>query len=370
MLKIHFVGDFFPGGVIVDRDRICSDQVLALLSQADIRVATLESAIGEGYAYDEVKMQNPAWRNIVFSPDRSLNHLNRLHIDVVTLANNHVYDLGQEGLLNTLELLDEMGVRHCGAGRNLAEAQAPAVVELQGKRIAFLAYMVYFEGWRAPHPAQSNLPGLNIFDCAQACAQIKAAKQQYDYVFVLPHWGTEYSVWPTPNDMRYARMMVDAGADGIFGSHPHQVQPVCSVHGKPVAYSMGNFIFPDFFFGPDRATWYPTESDNVDEIPVTYTYDRYPNRLQRRVWPDASRFGNICEVSLADKITCESIGVRLNQDNVLELSSSIPKAKDLRRVSLLMKTPLYRVVYTYVRGGFGRKAIKTFFRTHFSRWVL
>ena len=66
------MGDFFPGGVILDQEKICTDDVLALLNDADIRVATLETAIGDNYSFDEEKMVNPAWRNIVFTPNKAI----------------------------------------------------------------------------------------------------------------------------------------------------------------------------------------------------------------------------------------------------------------------------------------------------------
>ena len=167
-IKIVFVGDIFPGGVLVDQEKICDEKIMDVLMSADLRVATLESALGpgdtDGYSFDEEKMARPDWRNIIWAPDKCINRLKELHIDVVTIANNHIFDLGEKGLVNTIRLLDENGIKHCGAGFNKEDASKPAVVEVKGKKIAFWGCMSYFTGWRAPHPADVNVPGINIFD--------------------------------------------------------------------------------------------------------------------------------------------------------------------------------------------------------------
>ena len=146
-IKITFVGDIFPGGVLVNQEKICDDKVMDVLMSSDLRVATLECALGPGetggYSFDEEKMARPDWRNIIWAPDECVERLKELHIDVVTIANNHIFDLGEKGLINTIRLLDENGIKHCGAGANIDEASKPAVVELRGKKIAFLGYMPF-----------------------------------------------------------------------------------------------------------------------------------------------------------------------------------------------------------------------------------
>lgn len=337
------MGDFFPGGVIIDQDEICTPQVKELLNEVDLRVATLESAIGEGLAFDEEKMSNPQWRNIVYAPNRGLEKVSRLKIDVVTLANNHIFDLGAEGLHNTIKQLDKLGISHCGAGMNIQEASRPAEIQLKGKRIAIFAYMVYFKWWRAPHPAGEGKPGINIFDLDTALEQIKEAKETHDYVFVLPHWGREFSFWPEPVDVEYAKKMIDAGADGVFGSHTHLVQPSVLYKGRPILYSMGNFIFPDFYMDSDRTTFYPDENENVDDYPVTFKYEVSPNVRKIRKWADLHRRGVIGKITIGSSIEYALIPTRLNEENVLEICPfSEVIEKGVSRATFALKYLPYR----------------------------
>ena len=345
MIKLSFVGDFFPGGVIIDQDDICSAEVISFLQEVDIRVATLESAIGEGYEFDEEKMSNPMWRNIIHSPNRGIDKLKQLNINVVTLANNHIYDLGSKGLLNVISLLDNLGILHCRAGINAAEASKPAVLECNGKTLAFLGYMVHFKGWRAPHPATNFTSGLNIFDLEKAILDVKKAKSQYDYVFVLPHWGDEYSVWPVPKDVYYAKNLIMAGADGVFGSHTHQVQPIVEIAGKPVFFSLGNFIFPDFYMDTNRTTWYPQKNSELANIPMTYEYERNPTQRLLRVWPDNNRKGIIGLVKVGEQINYEHRLVIMNRSNKLVFLQDAKIERKLGILSKILKTPFYSFIY-------------------------
>lgn len=359
------MGDFFPGGVILDQERICSDEVLALLKDADIRVATLETAIGDDFPFDKEKMANPAWRNIIHTPNRGLNQITKLHIDVVTLANNHAFDMGVEGLLNAMSRLDSLGIKYCGAGRNLKEAQEPAVITINNKNIAFLGFMVYFEGWRAPHPAGENIPGLNIFELSTAEKTIKRAKEVFDYVFVLPHWGSEYNLWPTPTDLQIAKKLIDAGADGIFGSHTHQMQPSIYIKGKPVMFGMGNFIFPDFYMSTQRATCYPSPEDDFSLVPSTYEYERYPQCTLRRIWPESNRMGAMGSLIIDKTISLKVNKLKLNKDNVLELYTDKDLVAKINRISIFLKYTPYPILYRLHLFG----SIKNFLRVVFRKII-
>ena len=332
-IKIAFVGDIFPGGVLVNQERICDEKVMDVLMSADLRVATLECALGpgekDGYSFDEEKMARSDWRNIIWAPDECVNRLKELHIDVVTIANNHIFDLGEKGLMNTIRLLDENDIKHCGAGANINEASKPAVVEIKGKKIAFLGYMVYFTGWRAPHPAKVHSSGINIFSLEKAIEEISSLKELYDYVFILPHWGDEYSYWPVPVDVNYSKKIIEAGADGIFGSHTHQVQPVITLVKSPVCFSLGNFIFPDFYMGINRVACYPNQ-EQISSIPKTYTYERYPSSMLLRIWPKENRLGLMYLLTINSKrLEGHKYLIQSSPNNVIQLFIN-------KRVSLLL----------------------------------
>ncbi len=350
-IKIAFVGDVFPGGVLVNQEIICDEQVMDVLMSADLRVATLECALGpgetDGYSFDEEKMARPDWRNIIWAPDKCIKRLKELHIDVVTIANNHIFDLGEKGLKNTIRLLDENGIKHCGAGINLEEASKPAVVEIKGRTIAFLGYMVYFTGWRAPHPASEKSSGINIFELDSAVSEVSRLKRQYDYLFLLPHWGDEYSYWPVPVDINYSKKLIKAGANGIMGSHTHQVQPTVLFAKAPVCFSLGNFVFPDFFLGTNRAACYP-EPNHIPSIPATYSYERHPSSTMLRVWPQKNRLGLLHFLSLSENsLQNRRYLLRSNEDNVIEFFHNKYLLLMLNTLSMAIKYTPYRIWFKY-----------------------
>ena len=169
--------------------------------------------------------------------------MQEMGIDLVTLANNHALDYGRDAMLDTIDTLDHAGIRHVGAGKNLAEARKPDVVELNGRTFAFIgATRVYPE---ADWAAGTDSAGMfSAYDGgAQLAEEVKAAKQQADYVIAYVHWGIEREETPNEVQKSIAHRLVDAGADLVVGAHPHVLQGVEYYQGVPIAYSLGNFVF-------------------------------------------------------------------------------------------------------------------------------
>ncbi len=344
-IKIAFVGDIFPGGVLVNQERICDDKVMDVLMSADLRVGTLECALGpgetDGYSFDEEKMKRPDWRNIIWAPEECAKRLKELHIDVVTLANNHIFDLGEKGLKNTIRLLDELGIMHCGAGANYDEASRPAVVTLKGKRIAFLGYMTY--SWRAPHPPTDSRGGINqlYIDCVEK--SIIRCKNLFDYVFVMPHWGVEHSFFPTLQDRRFAFRIVNAGATGVVGSHTHSVQPSIMFKNKPICFSLGNFLFPDYYIASNRPVCYPSE-DELASIPSVLGYPKFPNQVLKSVWKPDNRIGAISMVTIGKSVNNTMVITKLSDDCIINLYEARRFTSKLSIYSLLIVSPFYFVI--------------------------
>lgn len=201
-------------------------------------------------------------------------------LDVVGLANNHSMDQGLAGLMRTIDLLDGVGIRHTGGGRNAAEAHRPALVEHAGARVAFLSYTSVFapgagadDYWgglavvqaRAayePHPGAMEAPGtppitrtwLDPAHLETLRGDIRSAREQADVVIVSWHWGLSPKTggpgWIPVLDYQRegGHAAIDAGADLVFGHHPHMLQAVEVHRGRPIFYSVGNFAF-DFFVG-------------------------------------------------------------------------------------------------------------------------
>ncbi len=169
--------------------------------------------------------------------------MQEMGIDLVTLANNHALDYGRDAMLDTIDTLDRAGIRHVGAGKNLAEARKPAIVELNGRTFAFIgATRVYPE---ADWAAGTDSAGMfSAYDGgAQLAEEVKAAKQQADYVIAYVHWGIEREEMPNEVQKSIAHRLVDAGADLVVGAHPHVLQGIEYYQGVPIAYSLGNFVF-------------------------------------------------------------------------------------------------------------------------------
>ena len=163
-------------------------------------------------------------------------------VDLVTLANNHTLDFGQEALLDSLNTLDTAGIPYVGAGRNLEEAKKLVTFEKNGKTFGFLgASRVWPVGsWSA----DTDRPGMfGTYEPAQLLEEIRKAKEVCDFVTVYVHWGIERNTLPEDYQRTMAAQYHDAGADLVIGSHPHVLQGAEIIGKMPVFYSLGNFIF-------------------------------------------------------------------------------------------------------------------------------
>ncbi len=161
-------------------------------------------------------------------------------IDVVSLANNHTYDYGPEGLLETIRLLDSVGIRHVGAGENLEEARKPAIFEIKGIRVAFLGYF-----GRGSYAASASKPGVapRVDAFVKDDIQKLKQKERVDYIVVAFHWGKEKALYPDDWQVNLAHLAVETGADLVVGHHSHVLQGIERYKGGVVAYSLGNFLF-------------------------------------------------------------------------------------------------------------------------------
>lgn len=174
--------------------------------------------------------------------------LQEMGVDLVSLANNHVYDYGEDALLDTLDTLQGAGIPYVGAGRNLDEAAAPYYYEAGGRTIAFLS-ATQVERNEDPETKGATEVTAGTFRCFteeefnRLLAAVKEADQKADLTVVYIHWGTENTdelhwaqEWQAPE-------LVKAGTDLIVGDHPHCLQPIDYIDGVPVFYSLGNFWF-------------------------------------------------------------------------------------------------------------------------------
>lgn len=183
--------------------------------EADVTMVNLENAVAErGYKV-------PKEFNFRMPP-KYLQVLKNGGIDIVNLANNHVWDYSQVGVEDTIAHLDEAGIYHVGGGVSVEDEKKPVILIIKGKNIGFLGYY-FLEG--------------NVEE------DVSALKQAVDVVIVNFHWGTERSNFPESYQVDLAHRAIDAGADLVIGHHPHVLQGMERYKDGIIAYSLGNFIF-------------------------------------------------------------------------------------------------------------------------------
>ena len=170
--------------------------------------------------------------------------LQEMGVDLVTLANNHTWDYGEQGFLDTLSTLEETGIPYIGGGRNLAEASRPKVFEAGGMKIAVLNATEIERTHVWTKAAEEQSPGVfRCFDPALLLEAVRAADAENDFVIAVLHWGIEGQSRPDKRQQELAERLKEAGADLIVGGHPHVLQSLGFADHVPVAYSMGNFLF-------------------------------------------------------------------------------------------------------------------------------
>ncbi len=173
-------------------------------------------------------------------------------VDAVSLANNHLYDYGPDGLVDTMTTLMARGIPFFGAGMNLAEARRPAILKRNGLTIAFLGYFYLDDHNIEPKEvyATATKPGVagchSSHDCdigAWVAEDVRRAAAQADIVIPFFHWGKEAQHQVFGYQRRLAHIAIDAGAKLVLGSHPHVIHGIEWYKGVPIVYSLGNFIF-------------------------------------------------------------------------------------------------------------------------------
>jgi poly-gamma-glutamate synthesis protein (capsule biosynthesis protein) len=215
--------------------------VAPLFAGSDIRFANLELPLTE--------RGQRARKDYTFrAPPAVVEGLTAAGFNVLTLANNHMLDYGAEGLLDTLAALDRAGIPHTGAGKNIEEAHAPALLTVNGLRIAVLGYVNTpndgVSGWVAESMrAGPSTPGIAWGTADAVRRDVAAARANADLVIVALHAGWEYTGPPGPVQRELAYAAVDAGAALVLGAHPHVLQGIEFYKGAPIAYSLGNFVF-------------------------------------------------------------------------------------------------------------------------------
>ncbi|MCI8862582.1 MAG: CapA family protein [Lachnospiraceae bacterium] len=241
-VRLLFAGDLYLTELLQNKYRqsgigaAADPELLALLQEGDLFILNQEFPFGTtGEAMEEKEYTFRVPPDLVSVPAD-------LGVDLVTLANNHMLDFGRGPLTETLAALDGAGIAHVGAGEDLEAAKALATFEIEGKTLGFLgaSRVIPEASWNA---SRYNSGVFTTYDASQLVEEIKKAKESCDFVAVLVHWGIERNTLPEDYQKTLARQYIDAGADAVIGSHPHVLQGIEYYQGKPIFYSLGNFIF-------------------------------------------------------------------------------------------------------------------------------
>ncbi len=240
-LVIHGAGDTNVDSAYIGSPPSNYDTLLSgmhgLFVRDDVTVVNLECSV------TRIGTAVPKEFNFHGDP-AALPYLKRGGVEVANMANNHSYDFGPEALVDTRRNIESAGIAAVGAGKDPAQAEQAAILHVKGWTIA----VVGFDKVVDPFPEAIAAPGHPGTACGHdvdcMVAATKRAAAMSDLVIVDIHWGVELYTQPTPDDVAIAHRLIDAGADIIFGGHSHRLQPMQTYKGRPIFFSLGNFVWP------------------------------------------------------------------------------------------------------------------------------
>ncbi|MDO8438273.1 MAG: CapA family protein [Nitrosomonadaceae bacterium] len=228
----------------VDYSYIWGDALAELARvKPDARIINLETSVTQS---DEAESKSINYR----MHPANIPCITAAHIDCCTLANNHVLDWGRPGLAETLQTLKTAGIKTAGAGQNLREAAAPAVIPVAGKgRVLVFSFGSESSGIPRSWAAKAGRPGVNrlpdfsaetVWGIREGIGQVKLPG---DIAVASIHWGGNWG-YPVPHEQQeFARQLIDeAGVDVVHGHSSHHVQGIEVYQGKPILYGCGDFL--------------------------------------------------------------------------------------------------------------------------------
>jgi poly-gamma-glutamate synthesis protein (capsule biosynthesis protein) len=262
-----FVGDVMVAeipGQLIARGIDPFDPFNDLLQRHDLRIGNLECVVATGGTAEA--------KPFTFRADPGVLPVLGKHFDAMSVANNHSGDFGKDAFAEELALMRKQGLPYFGGGIDATEAHKPVILERNGLRIALLGYVEFkprsFE-------AGAHLPGVAWSgEDDQVIEDIVAARRDYRADIVIPymHWGWEEEPDPSPRLREFARRMIDAGADMVVGGHPHVTQGAEMYKGRPIVYSLGNFLFNSFDTEATTTGWVLSARIGRDGVRTWRTY--------------------------------------------------------------------------------------------------
>lgn len=236
MTSLLVAGDFSPQGRLVRLPNLAPEQVfgdfLSVINNVDLAILNLEAPLCSPVR--PVAKTGPS----LHGPPGVVSFIANTGFDLVCLANNHIMDYGPNGLGETMDALAEADVSSVGAGKDHAAAASPHFVERKGRSIAILNFAE--NEWGTTY---GSAPGTCPIDPVRNYSAIQAAKQRANHLLVITHGGHERHPFPSPGMQELFRFYIDAGADTVVNHHTHCTNGYEIYRGKPIFYSIGNFLF-------------------------------------------------------------------------------------------------------------------------------
>ena len=238
-----FPDNYFGGQKYDERKQgingLLSKNITDYLKQQSLVIANAEFAIGEGG-----KPTPNKYYTFIGSKKRAEIFL-EMNVDLVTLANNHVHDFGENVFKQTLDIYKEIGIDTVGAGMNLDEASQAQYYIINGYKFSFINANRSEKNILTPGATLDNPGVVRCYDPNHLISMIEKESKKADFVIPILHWGAENSHEIQDVLLETSHQYIDAGADAIIGHHAHVLQGIEYYKGKPIFYNLGNFLFDD-----------------------------------------------------------------------------------------------------------------------------
>lgn len=313
-MKIALVGDVMLGRLVNKTLKGTNSEypwgnTLSVLKQADLRICNLECVLSDSGSPWSATPKMFHFR----SDERNIAALKAAQINIVSIANNHVLDYGEEALLRMIDLLDSHKISHAGAGKDRAQASQPAICRVSRKKIGFIAFTDNEPGWEA----QKNQPGIFYVPIEgghskvrDLLKQVQNLRQKVEFLIVSAHWGPNWGYEPPQEHVSLAHALIDAGADLIFGHSGHIFRGIEVYKKRPILYCAGDFI-DDYAIDPiernDQSFIFFLEENN--QKLKLYLHPTYIHQLQANLAVSQhktailSKMERLCK-NLGTSITC------------------------------------------------------------------
>ncbi len=259
-IRIIFTGDLMLSPEFLARNpsaaqdpRRLFQRLEPIFDRADAIVVNLEGPLGRS------PQERADTQSLLSNDSAVLRLFEQRPATVFNLANNHMLDYGPPALKETIERLQASGFAHVGAGPDAESAQRSLILEIKGRRIAFLAATTSESHVNAVIAGDDSAGCGSLEDESGLTRKVRRLSRECDLVCAMLHWGFEHYHFPSPQQVSLGHSLVQAGAGLIVGHHPHAVQGIESGSGWLAAYSLGNFFLPPFLYKSGRRSWQKRE---------------------------------------------------------------------------------------------------------------